>query len=341
MNMRQGLSEKGVASLMVTTVLILVIGLIVVGFSQVTRRNQRETLDRQLSTQAFYAAETAVNGVKAYLDARPSGVITEKSSCVTAGSPYKQDFDFAAANARVTCLLVDGSLNQMFYPTVTDADSTIAPVISSNGTAITSIRLTWTNKDTPSPTTLGACNGNSLPVAGAGWTCAHGVLRTDIVNGAAGSIATASSSPAVTAFFRPNTSAASGTFSGTGLGGLYGVRDCTLARCVVTIAGLNASTYYLRMASIYKDSSVTIEAFNGATQLELSGQVLVDATGNAGSILRRIQVRLPIEAQSNSNLPINAIESTASICKRYITAPGSPGIFIESLPVITPAATCN
>ena len=48
-------------AILVTMNLMIVISLIVLGFAQISRRNQRQSLDRQLSTQAFYAAETAVN----------------------------------------------------------------------------------------------------------------------------------------------------------------------------------------------------------------------------------------------------------------------------------------
>jgi Tfp pilus assembly protein PilX len=53
--------QAGMVAIMVTMILMIVISLIVVGFAQISRRNQRQALDRQLSTQAFYAAETGVN----------------------------------------------------------------------------------------------------------------------------------------------------------------------------------------------------------------------------------------------------------------------------------------
>ena len=43
---------------------MIVMSLIVLGFAQISRRNQRESLDRQLSTQAFYAAESGVNDAR-------------------------------------------------------------------------------------------------------------------------------------------------------------------------------------------------------------------------------------------------------------------------------------
>ena len=57
----QKLRERGVVSIMVSIVLMAVMTLIVLGFSEIARRDQRQTLDRQLSNQAFYAAEIGVN----------------------------------------------------------------------------------------------------------------------------------------------------------------------------------------------------------------------------------------------------------------------------------------
>jgi len=62
-------NQSGMVSIMVTMILMIVMSLIVVGFAQVSRRNQRVALDRQLSTQAFYAAESGVNDAREFLDA--------------------------------------------------------------------------------------------------------------------------------------------------------------------------------------------------------------------------------------------------------------------------------
>ena len=58
-------SESGIVSLMMTLVIMLVISLIVIGIAQLSRREQRQALDNQLSTQAFYAAESGVNDAQA------------------------------------------------------------------------------------------------------------------------------------------------------------------------------------------------------------------------------------------------------------------------------------
>ena len=55
--------QEGLISITVAIVFIMIISLIVLGFSQVSRRNARQALDRQLSSQAYYAAESGINDV--------------------------------------------------------------------------------------------------------------------------------------------------------------------------------------------------------------------------------------------------------------------------------------
>lgn len=59
--------ERGVVAIIVAVLLMTVLSLIVLATSQNSTREQRETIDRQLSDQAFYNAETGINDVANYL----------------------------------------------------------------------------------------------------------------------------------------------------------------------------------------------------------------------------------------------------------------------------------
>ncbi len=61
-------NESGLAAIAVTMIIMGIVTLIVVGFATLMRREQRQALDQQLSTQAFYAAESGVNATRAYID---------------------------------------------------------------------------------------------------------------------------------------------------------------------------------------------------------------------------------------------------------------------------------
>jgi len=60
--------QKGSSAIMFTMFFIIVISLITVGFATLARRDERASLDKTLSGQARYVAETGVNSVKDYID---------------------------------------------------------------------------------------------------------------------------------------------------------------------------------------------------------------------------------------------------------------------------------
>jgi len=92
--------------------------------------------------------------------------------------------------------------------------------------------------------------------------------------------------------------------------------SCPAATNVWTCTG-----FTLRLNSLYEDSStVTITALNGANVIPTNGQVLIDATGIASGVLRRIQVRLSVTSYSGI-VPDFAIQSNGGICKRYAVTP--------------------
>ena len=56
-------NQDGIVSLIVSITIMIIISLVVISFARLMRTEQEQALDRQLSSQAFYAAETAVNDV--------------------------------------------------------------------------------------------------------------------------------------------------------------------------------------------------------------------------------------------------------------------------------------
>jgi Tfp pilus assembly protein PilX len=105
-------TEQGFVSIFVTTMLIIIVSLLVLAFAQVSRREQRQTLDTQLSSQAYYAAETGVNDAKAAIMASP-GADVSRTSCTDYSRPYDalDNTKDLAGNGSVayTCVLVDAA----------------------------------------------------------------------------------------------------------------------------------------------------------------------------------------------------------------------------------------
>lgn len=326
--------ESGVASFLVTLVLMLVITLIVIGFAQIARRDQREALDDQLSTQAFYAAETGVNLVQKLMQTNPVSTL-KKTVCPAQPGPYN-GAQLNNTNTQVanSCLLVDTAPTSLVYGSI-GTNSTVVPLQPDvSGYGIGTLTITWNPKSPSSSDNLGNCPayGSFSTTASGGWpaTCAFGVLRFDLVDTTAAGTLTAQNlqNQTMTVFAPPTASPNSPIvkkesgavpFTFTGAGGnvtCSSVNDS----CSLTVSNVNFShTNYLRLTSLYKDvavSSISGKGSGGQAVSFVGAQIEVDSTGKAVDVLRRVQVRLD---QNNQLAPSNAIQSTTGICKLYTT----------------------
>ena len=108
---------------------MLVISLIVLGFAQIARRNQRQSLDRQLSTQAFYAAETGVNDAANLVKSAAS--VPAKTSCTDTGGGFYSALPSSNIDATnkvtYTCLMVNPAPGSLVYSNV-GTSSIVAPL---------------------------------------------------------------------------------------------------------------------------------------------------------------------------------------------------------------------
>jgi Tfp pilus assembly protein PilX len=326
---RTKLNQAGMVSIMVTMILMIVISLIVLGFAQISRRNQRNQLDRQLSTQAFYAAESGVNDAQNLIQQKLSsgGQPVAKISCQDNGS----DNSYAtlnpvldsANNVAYTCLTVDPNPTSLQYSDI-GSTSSIIPLKAQGGGTINTLKLTWQSKDT-SGTPISNCPTGTDAVFSntSSWQCGYGVLRLDIVP-TSGSLLDASTlaSTTMTTFAVPLASGGTASIpyaaSGANANNRVGVQ-CSNANCTLSITGLSSDQYYLRVSSIYKDASLQMNAADvSAGTIKFEGaQTVVDATGKAQDILRRIQVHVPLSVDSKSQLPDYVFQSTDAICKRF------------------------
>jgi Tfp pilus assembly protein PilX len=324
-------SQNGMISIMTVMVLMIVISLIVIGFATISRRTQRESLDRQQSTQAFYAAEAAVNDVRELLQtAVASGTpVPDKNTCTGAGPgnfygapAITPDID-VAKGIKYSCLLVDPSPTTLRFSNV-GTTSVIVPMTSASGANFNTITLRWRSKVTGNPVTSCPTTTNNVFSANGAWACGYGVLRFDLVPSAGGGLSIDGlRNSTMTTFGVPlrvggtnNVTYAANTAN---TNNRLGVR-CTATDCSLTInvAALSTNAYHMRISSLYRGVSLDVTANGGAGALELSGaQAIVDATGRSQDVLRRIQVSVPLRATSQNELSDYNIQSTDSVCKRF------------------------
>jgi len=347
------------ASILVVLIMSVVISLIVLGFSQVSTREQNNALETQLSTTAYYAAESGINdginAIKNNPNLAPSSYAKNICGSPGGGSIYNSLYTGNATNfsqlnsasgegnTTYSCLLINPSPNEII--TDVNSNSQILP-IDTEGTAMRSLNLTWNNPNpssTSNPVTEWSSTNSdcTLPTispqfnSSTTWNCGLSVLRIDLVPVAAGQISENDLlTNTMSAFILPNNSpGANGiTYTQNSTSGNYPIygSSCSSTGCKASIkipANLQTTEFYMRISTIYGGSNVlTLSATDtNGNPAALSGvEYVIDATGSSAGVLRRVQVAVPIIQATN--VPGYAIQTTTDICKRfYIIPPGSPG----------------
>lgn len=349
------LNEQGFASIVIAIVLLLVLSLVTVGFAQLMRKEQRQALDKQLSLQAYYAAESGVNDAAKAIS---NGVNEAKDYCGPATSgpyvPYLGDNTVGSAgttNAQYTCLLINPTPTDVRVNPIGNVQSRLITMTSADSTdPIKSIRISWQDSDGEAKFALRNWYNSGQFLNSTNWASqsSTGVLSVGLLPLNVGAVQrNTASTEAYHAFLYPASfSAASNTSNQTGLtpnnynkgsgdvasNGPLLDGKCSSANeplfCSVVITGLNNTSYLLDLQSFYGNSNVNISAYGGDGQaidsnvLKIkNAQTVVDSTGKAQDVLRRIQVR--ISSRDNYDHPDYSIESTGSICKQLQVEPNS------------------
>ncbi len=338
--------QSGFISIFSVMVIMAILTLVAVGFSNLTRRAQRRTLDNQLNTQAFYSAESGVNDAKTLIDASPGTPIT-KTECQGPMTGFNYNLD-AALNVGYTCVLINSQPSDLRIDSV-PVEGTASPktVAFESTTAIGSFDVTW-DTTTTLPVTIPSDTGYSGVLAtSAVWGSKLGVVRLDLAptNGSPLDRATMISG-SYTIFLYPTTGAGTVTTAGMGASnqGSLIFANCAAAPCTynVTLTGGTSSKYLMRLQALYNSVGVRISNVRDSIGNPLTlrnGQAVVDVTGRASDVFRRIQVRLPYYV--NGYMPGFAVQSADSICKRLLGSLADSTVDITGVPVPDQTGVCS
>lgn len=340
---RKQLNQDGIVSIVVTLIIMIVLTLIVTGFAQLARREQREALDRQLNAQAGYAAESGINALKKAL---PNINETSRTSCNGSYS-FKNtvaitDDPFNSVNSKLseiasyTCILFNKKPSELVYGDVSSDTSEVIPISveDSSGAAkpIETLNVSWKNKN--GNTSIATPAGGNFPKFQDWGRDNIGVLRLDVIP--ADSVNMGSLDNGIKTFFlypKESNGITEKAFSNINRGEIINV-TCN-GGCSFVINGLSQSKYFVRLRSLYTTSQVTLNGSNtvgGSTEdTVFSGaQVEIDSTGKANDVLKRIKVRIqdpsPASDKVNiSTIPEYVFSSTKDICKQLQIYPGVTG----------------
>ena len=315
-------SQAGLVSILVTMVMMIVISLIVLGFAEISTNEQRNSLDSQLSVQAYYAAESGVDDAQAAISniLTSGAIVPNKTVCGNQPGYTLPGTVNATNNVSYTCVLVNASPTSLVYNV--GFTSTVVPLIS-NGPSFGGISFSW---KIPQGVVgnVSSCFNNlaslgTFPVAsGAGqWTCVYPVVRVDFLD-ANGVLARANwNADTATMFFVPfNSLSVNNNTTLADRGTLVPAR-CTNSSCAANLSsGLGGTKYYARITTLYRTNSVLTITANGNKPFS-NAQATIDATGRAQDVLKRVQVAVDLSDANAHKIPTAALITGDSVCKRF------------------------
>ena len=171
--------ESGVASIFVVMTMMTLLALISIGFSHLMNREVRQAQDRQLSAEAYYAAESGLNDARAYL--AQGGSKSDGCSVPSASpSPFVQNGNISGDGiARYTCLTIVTEPKELRY-TIPRGQSIVVKLSGSELSNLSKFYFGWENArytGNPSPLT-GVFN--QMPQQGSVGDDNTGLLRVGI-----------------------------------------------------------------------------------------------------------------------------------------------------------------
>lgn len=329
--------EDGIISIFTATMLILVLSLVVLGLAQISRREQRVSLDNQLSSQAFYAAESGVNDAVAAIKTKlaSGGGIAYKNSCGPTSDYPKLDAARAKLdgdNVKYSCLLINPNPD-VVKATLTSNPSVLALTPATPG-SLNTLTLVW-DPPSGSPANSSGCPGGTNGISDlppkSSWSCSYGIVRVDLVKTDSGVTRQDLRDNSVTMFLVPSSTGNTVSYSDLRLtnsnNGKVVSANCSGAFCTADIS-VQPGNYYMKATSIYRSDFELRVSSNGGAGNFVNSQVVIDSTGKAQDVLRRIAVNLNLIGGSPS-LVSAALISGDSVCKKftvfngYYSAPNS------------------
>jgi Tfp pilus assembly protein PilX len=289
MNSNKNSKRRGMSSIVFAIAFVTILSLLSVGFATIARRDTNEVLDRTLSYQAQYAAESGINYAIKKIKDNPT---TSQSTCNT---PIN-----LSAGVDITCVTWGpADDNNVVLSSIKEYPKNIKLQSDDVSKSINKINIEWSYADA----VTGTIGGIKPSIDG------KNILKIALASPDAPSptnylmYANAINSPGNT-----------NTTKNLQDGDSFDV-NCTGDSCSLDITGLGGNTWLLALSSLGKDvnrATITaLDATNNPVTLK-DIQIEIDSNAIANGVTKRLLARIPIE--SSSWIPANAVTANR-ICK--------------------------
>jgi Tfp pilus assembly protein PilX len=322
-------NESGLAAFMVTSFIIIILSIVVLGFSQNTRREQRQALDRQLSSQAFYTAESAANETAKALKTNGS-LPDSKNNCSETTLPASLDIDNTFS---YSCVTWDKTPTEIKKDNVDD-NGVVYSLQGRDNSPIRDVTIKWKSKagnnisgcESANISNTSQPNFNDYITSSGGRGCDIGLLRLQLIPYEAGATRDILDRDAYTVYVAPTKTSAEASSSPiyktntplnkSSQSNLYYALCSSDGTCQMTIEQLPIDKpVFIFAKSYYRKSDIEISGrrINGSAAEFQQAQHLIDVTARANDIVKRVKVYADI-APTYSR-PGYAVQSVNGICK--------------------------
>jgi Tfp pilus assembly protein PilX len=318
--------EQGFVAIIVAALIMIILSLITIGFTRIMQREQRQVIDRQLSRQAIYAAESGINDIYRGLQNNVN-LPAEKTTCSVTDDVGGQPNPAVNggviddnANVAYTCALYDKTPDVLNYSVATD-ESNVVELKPESGVAFGSLVFKWGNEESRDNDidSLPQCgvNANVFPSSRPSNVP---IIRLDLTNT---SVLSRNSLIDNTdyLYFVPCRNGAPGMTTYVFLSGEQGKVvevGCVESQdspCEVTINGLNALSYVARIRTVYSSARLSISGVDVASNPVQfrQAQTSIDVTAKASDVVRRLRVSIPLTSANNP--PEAVFQVFDGVCK--------------------------
>ncbi len=340
-------NQRGVASILVVAIVILLLTIISIGFARIMSRSTNTSLNGQLGSSASYAVQSALNDTVTYLKSHPATPTASTCNSSTLQTIYTGGNLSGNGNTQYTCILINPKPGDLVYQNLPALGSQVIKMTTDN--TVDSAMFSWQAHDT---------SKSSLPAAGASslldettWSSSNyaPMLRLTLYPVPSSGSLAGTQSGSRTYFLYPNSGSAgtigSISYSATADGSLVKVNclaktlpssfsGTDVYTCNAIISGLSSvigagGYFYVRLTPIYVDTDLKIKAVDstGATVHFINVQAIVDVTAKANSAAKRLQARVDTGTENisptDNAIPENTLRSAEALCKRLnITSTG-------------------
>lgn len=337
---RTRMNQQGAVAMLSVVIFSIVISIVAAAYARTIVVQQREALNFDLSTRAYYAAESGVQDAIRKIRADSGLLESNKEECQPIGGGQIGDSD----DIGYTCQLIEVETDEVSGAT-RQGDAALWKLPSTSG----NLRVTLKWSEDPSETenfVARAEPSKLLPQAG-NWVdkdgnSYHPMMRTSFISLPNVNITRDSIKQWV--YFLNPTAEGDGELSSINLNNKQGEAsvihnatceeaenglECTQS-FVVNGSYLSASKQgYIALQSVYGgDTKYTITASNASTDepVSFAGVVSIDVTGRAGSVFRRVKQQVAVDGEQRvfiSAPNANALVVGDGICK-FFTVGNTP-----------------